>query len=113
RKARNPRTGDPVEVGPKNVVTFQPGKEMEEQVRVMALVPEKPRKTRKKPVAAPAVPSTPSPNSDGASVTALPTEAPSGTTTGPSENGNTNGVGGDHSLSDPGKKRKVKKEMAG
>lgn len=52
RKARNPRTGDPVEVGPKNVVTFQPGKEMEEQVRVMELVPEKPRKMRKKAAAA-------------------------------------------------------------
>ena len=33
RKARNPRTGDRVDVAAKNVVTFQPGKEMEEQVR--------------------------------------------------------------------------------
>ena len=33
RKARNPRTGEPVEVEPKNVVTFKPGKEMEEKVR--------------------------------------------------------------------------------
>jgi integration host factor subunit beta len=33
RKARNPRTGDQVEVGPKFVVTFKPGKEMEERVR--------------------------------------------------------------------------------
>ena len=33
RKARNPRTGDPVDVEPKNVVTFKPGKEMEERVR--------------------------------------------------------------------------------
>ena len=32
RKARNPRTSAEVLVGPKNVVTFQPGKEMEEQV---------------------------------------------------------------------------------
>jgi nucleoid DNA-binding protein len=38
RKARNPRTGEPVEVEPKNVVTFKPGKEMEEQVRNMPLV---------------------------------------------------------------------------
>jgi len=38
RKARNPRTGDPVEVEPKNVVTFKPGKEMEEKVRKMPLV---------------------------------------------------------------------------
>ncbi len=33
RKARNPRTGDKVDVGPKNVVTFKPGKEMEERIR--------------------------------------------------------------------------------
>jgi nucleoid DNA-binding protein len=33
RKARNPRTGARVEVPPKNVVTFKPGKEMEEKVR--------------------------------------------------------------------------------
>ena len=35
RKARNPRTGDKVSVPPKNVVTFKPGKEMEELVREM------------------------------------------------------------------------------
>jgi integration host factor subunit beta len=40
RKARNPRTGDPVEVEPKNVVTFKPGKEMEEKVRKMTFVPQ-------------------------------------------------------------------------
>ena len=33
RKARNPRTGAKVDVEPKNVVTFKPGKEMEERVR--------------------------------------------------------------------------------
>lgn len=33
RKARNPRTDAPVEVPPKFVVTFKPGKEMEERVR--------------------------------------------------------------------------------
>ena len=38
RKARNPRTGEPVDVEPKNVVTFKPGKEMEEEVRKMPLV---------------------------------------------------------------------------
>ncbi len=36
RKARNPRTGDKVYVPSKNVVTFKPGKEMEELVRKMA-----------------------------------------------------------------------------
>jgi nucleoid DNA-binding protein len=33
RKARNPRTGDKVFVQEKHVVTFKPGKEMEERVR--------------------------------------------------------------------------------
>jgi nucleoid DNA-binding protein len=35
RKARNPRTGAKVFVPSKNVVTFKPGKEMEELVRTM------------------------------------------------------------------------------
>ena len=35
RKARNPRTGDRVDVPEKYVVTFKPGKEMEEKVRLM------------------------------------------------------------------------------
>jgi nucleoid DNA-binding protein len=33
RKARNPRTGERVDVPEKMVVTFKPGKEMEEKVR--------------------------------------------------------------------------------
>ena len=37
RKARNPRTSERVDVPPKNVVTFKPGKEMEEQVRKLDL----------------------------------------------------------------------------
>ena len=41
RKARNPRTGDKVDVGPKNVVTFKPGKEMEERIRRLDLAPER------------------------------------------------------------------------
>jgi len=36
RKARNPRTGDKVFVAEKFVVTFKPGKEMEERVRLLA-----------------------------------------------------------------------------
>jgi nucleoid DNA-binding protein len=39
RKARNPRTGDKVDVPPKNVVTFKPGKEMEERVRRLKTIP--------------------------------------------------------------------------
>jgi integration host factor subunit beta len=38
RKARNPRTGERVDVPPKNVVTFKPGKEMEERVRQLTKV---------------------------------------------------------------------------
>jgi nucleoid DNA-binding protein len=41
RKARNPRTGDRVDVPPKNVVTFKPGKEMEERVRQMKPLPSR------------------------------------------------------------------------
>src|SRR5262249_1386936 len=40
RKARNPRTGDRVDVEPKNVVTFKPGKEMEERVSQMTSLPD-------------------------------------------------------------------------
>lgn len=47
RKARNPRTGDRVDVAAKNVVTFQPGKEMEEKVRQFAQPIEPKRKPRK------------------------------------------------------------------
>src|SRR5579862_4725252 len=39
RKARNPRTGDRVDVEPKNVVTFKPGKKMEEEVGRMTTLP--------------------------------------------------------------------------
>src|SRR5437667_4908995 len=39
RKARNPRTGDRVDVPPKHVVTFKPGKEMEERVRKLSAIP--------------------------------------------------------------------------
>ena len=49
RRARNPRTNERVSVPEKNVVTFQPGKEMEERVRVNAKVYEP---KRKKPRAA-------------------------------------------------------------
>ncbi len=45
RKARNPRTGERVDVEAKNVVTFQPGKDMEEQVRRLAK-PAEPKKKK-------------------------------------------------------------------
>ena len=47
RRARNPRTNDRVDVPEKNVVTFQPGKEMEERVRREAKVYEPKRKKSK------------------------------------------------------------------
>ena len=47
RKARNPRTGARVDVEAKNVVTFQPGKEMEEKVRKFAKAIEPKEKKRK------------------------------------------------------------------
>ena len=64
RKARNPRTGERVDVEAKNVVTFQPGKEMEEKVRKYAKAIEpkgKKRKTKAEapPAAAPAAPAAP------------------------------------------------------
>src|SRR5437868_12272590 len=45
RKARNPRTGDKVDVGPKNVVTFKPGKEMEEKIRQLEMGSKRERET--------------------------------------------------------------------
>jgi integration host factor subunit beta len=61
RKARNPRTGARVDVEAKNVVTFQPGKEMEERVRKFAKAIEPKRKTRRgsRPEPAAPVPSVP------------------------------------------------------
>ena len=46
RKARNPRTGEKVDVPSKFVVTFKPGKEMEERVRQL-------QASRSRPAAAP------------------------------------------------------------
>lgn len=49
RKARNPRTGEKVFVPKKFVVTFKPGKEMEERVRRMIEDHEAGRKGAPKP----------------------------------------------------------------
>lgn len=56
RRARNPRTNQPVNVEAKNVVTFQPGKIMEERVKKAEKVVEpkaKPRKAAKAKAAEP------------------------------------------------------------
>jgi nucleoid DNA-binding protein len=47
RKARNPRTGAAVSVEAKNVVTFQPGKTMEEKVKKSKPAEAKKKKPRK------------------------------------------------------------------
>jgi nucleoid DNA-binding protein len=57
RKARNPRTGESVDVPAKSVVTFKPGKEMEEKVRRLTHVPgsrrsKRTREDRQEPVGA-------------------------------------------------------------
>ena len=59
RKARNPRTGERVDVDAKNVVTFQPGKEMEERVRKYAKAVEPTAKKRKNAKPEPATASAP------------------------------------------------------
>ncbi len=61
RKARNPRTGERVDVGPKNVVVFQPGKEMEERVRLYG----RPAERRRKKSAAAGIDAISSPASTG------------------------------------------------
>jgi nucleoid DNA-binding protein len=75
RKARNPRTGDRVDVAAKNVVTFQPGKEMEERVRKFAKPIEPKRKPRKGAAAGgtePAAPAAERAAADGTTPTAPP-----------------------------------------
>lgn len=58
RKARNPRSGERVDVPEKFVVTFKPGKEMEERVLQLQ---ESSIRPANEPVAQPAVPSTSEP----------------------------------------------------
>jgi len=72
RRARNPRTNDRVDVPEKNVVTFQPGKEMEEKVRKEAKVYEP---KRKKPKPATAKAKAPPPKAKPAAKAAKPKPA--------------------------------------
>ncbi len=58
RKARNPRTGDKVFVPEKYVVTFKPGKEMEEKVRQLEEAAAKAAHESQSPSAPAAVEST-------------------------------------------------------
>ena len=61
RKARNPRTGQRVDVPEKFVVTFKPGKEMEEKVRQL----EQEAAERAAAAAAAQASAAPTPPSDG------------------------------------------------
>lgn len=62
RQARNPRTGEPVLVRARSVVTFKPGKEMEDRVREFA------RHLRKQAENPPAAPPPPEPSGSGETV---------------------------------------------
>jgi integration host factor subunit beta len=82
RKARNPRTGERVDVEAKNVVTFQPGKYMEEEVRKLAKPAEqkkkKPRKVKGPKVVEPAhapMSNGTAPAPDGTAIPAVPAPA--------------------------------------
>jgi nucleoid DNA-binding protein len=77
RKARNPRTGDRVDVAAKNVVTFQPGKEMEERVRKFAK-PIEPKRTKGRKTGKAGKAEAGSPNGTGAAVPAGAGTAASG-----------------------------------
>jgi nucleoid DNA-binding protein len=98
RKARNPRTDEQVFVGPKNVVTFQPGKEMEERVRLMPLVEEKARKQRR----------TRAPGQPGAAPTPSAAEGPAGPHTAPSTEGAGETMAANGAEGDARKKRQKK-----
>ena len=56
RKARNPRSNAPVTVPAKYVVTFKPGKEMEERVRQLVPTAEAWRPSRRRPPRPPRLP---------------------------------------------------------
>ena len=58
RKARNPRTGERVDVAEKYVVTFKPGKEMEEKVRMLEMA-EAAKSRGESPPASPSIAPTP------------------------------------------------------
>lgn len=63
RKARNPKTGEKVNVAEKLVVTFKPGKEMEEKVRQLEL--EEARKAANGPNHVSATPRSPGADAQG------------------------------------------------
>ena len=82
RKARNPRTGDRVDVPEKFVVTFKPGKEMEERVKRMELeaaekaAAEREQANTSSPVPESGLPSSPQPSTSESLGTQQPDTQP-------------------------------------
>lgn len=83
RKARNPRTGTRVDVPEKYVVTFKPGKEMEERVRQLeqreaaeAAAASPVQRTESQPSPAAGTPQTHTPQQVPAPVSSEPSPAP-------------------------------------
>ena len=74
RRARNPRTNERVAVPEKNVVTFQPGKEMEERVKKDAKVYEPKRKKAKAAKPKPAAKAKPAPKTAKTKPIPIPAE---------------------------------------
>ena len=100
RKARNPRTNAHVEVPPKFVVTFKPGKEMEERVRKLIPTSQELAELETRKTAAPA----PSHAPDQA---APPAPAPT-----PAASTDTNGAAEPAEDNKPVKKKKKKAAQA-
>jgi nucleoid DNA-binding protein len=99
RKARNPRTNANVNVPPKFVVTFKPGKEMEERVRDLIPTPEELAELEKK--------KTPAAAASAADQTASHTPAPA-----PSASTDTNGAAEADEDNKPKKKKPKKATQA-
>lgn len=72
RKARNPRTGERVDVAEKFVVTFKPGKEMEERVRQLEEAAAAERAAKNAATSTPSDHETPASGSTAASASSAP-----------------------------------------
>ena len=75
RKARNPRTNERVDVEEKYVVTFKPGKEMEERVSQLMLDKER-QAAEKEAASAQSSPSAPISSTPAAPLSDVPPESP-------------------------------------
>lgn len=100
RKARNPRTGDPVDVDAKYVVTFKPGKEMEKRVKELEERDAREAAARKNQAAGPAA--TPSGNAhpDHPAPQGVPSENAASEST-DSQNSSSESTGSESPLNSP------------